>query len=109
MVVYLSNAFSLSMLTAPEVLVKIKELTVDDVKKLLQNDFISVIGHESTAQLLSQLLSLNIPVNRVSITLRPSDKLVVFQLTTRLSEGRVLTLDELKQLKYKFYLVEVVQ
>jgi len=108
MVVYLSNAFSLSMLTS-DVLLRVKELSINEVRDLLKESFMSAVGHESTAQLLSQLLDISVPVNRVSISLRPSDKLVVFQLLTRLPEGKVLTLDELKQLKYKFYLVEIVQ
>jgi Domain of unknown function (DUF1874). len=110
MVVYLANAFSLSMIPYSRSTVKIREVPVEEVKEiLLSRQFVSAVGHESTAQLLSQILNISIPVNRVVITLKPSDILIVFQLLTRLPEGKILTLEELKQLKYKFYIVELVE
>jgi hypothetical protein len=89
-----------------EVLLKVKE--VDIVKSMLRTErFISAIGHESTSRLLTTLLGMEIPFNRVPIKLKEGDRLVVFQLMTRLEEGRVLSEEELKQLQYKFFVVEV--
>jgi hypothetical protein len=42
------------------------------------------------------------------VTLTPNVILIVFQLTGRLPEGKVLTEEELRQLQYKFFVVEVV-
>ena len=107
---YLGNAFSLSMLSKNKNLVSVKVITIEDVKKLLENEFTSVVGHESTASILSDLLSKEVKVNRVSVKLNRLDKLIVFQLLQqRLPEGKLLTKDELQKINYKFYLVEIIE
>jgi len=106
MTIYLANAFSLSMLTPPST-IKVTEVTVDDVKRILSSEFVSAIGHEATAKIISTQLSIQVPVNRISIQLKPSDILVVFQLLTRLPEGKVLSEDEMKQVTAKWYVVTV--
>jgi hypothetical protein len=113
---YLSNSFSLSMLGAslpPEGLtVKVRPVSLEEVKALLQAGYQSAVGHSSTAQVLAALLGLPVEANRVAIQLVPGDQLVVFQLKMRLEEGRVLTEDEVKALYEQgltsFYLVEVL-
>ena len=111
--VILANAFSLSMLSKLPALIRVEEISVSEVKELLKQGFESAIGHESTAKLLSQILGVEIPVKRVMITLEPNTVLVVFQLLERLSEGKILTESELKELiekgKAKFIKVQLVQ
>jgi len=89
---YLGNAFSLSMLPmTEEVTVKFKKVGVEEVKALLSNGFISAIGHPATAGALSKILGVNVPTNRVAITLQPGDTLIVFQLAIgRLAPGQEL-------------------
>lgn len=109
MTVYLANAFSLSMLSQLPAQIKVMETNPTEITAIaFQNIIVSAVGHEGTAQLLSQILGFQVPVNRVSIKLAPSDILIVFQLLTRLPEGRVLTADEIKQLQYKFYIVKLL-
>jgi hypothetical protein len=85
----------------------VKEIDIETVKSMLKaQPFMSAVGHESTARVLSKLLDIEIPFSRVPIKLQQRDKLIVFQL--RLEEGRVLSEEELKQLQYKFFVVEVV-
>jgi hypothetical protein len=104
--VYLSNAFSLSMLTNFPTCLRVREVTLEDVKKLLsQSSFVSAVGHQATADLLSKLLQIPVPFNRVSITLNSNDVLVVFQLQTRLEEGKILSEEELAKLQFKFLIV----
>jgi len=104
MTVYIANAFSLSMLTPPST-IKVTEVTVDDVKRILSSEFVSAIGHEATAKIISSQLGISVQVNRVSIQLKAGDVLVVFQLLSRLPEGKVLTEDEMKQVPAKWFLV----
>jgi hypothetical protein len=40
--------------------------------------------------------------------LSEGDKLIVFQITTRLPEGAVLTENELNNIPHKWYVVEVI-
>jgi len=119
--IYLLNAFSLGML-APSAFapgrgafgggaatVMIEPITVERARELLQrHDFISAIGHESTAQLLSELLGLPVPVNRVAVQLGRGDVAVVFQLLSRLPEGKILTKEELAEIRYQFYYVSII-
>ncbi len=112
--VYLCNAFSLSMLGAlpPEGrTIKVRPISLEEVKSLLQEGFESAVGHQGTADILTTLLGFPVEARRVAITLSPGDKLVVFQLLVRLPEGAVLTRDEVFALynegKASFALVEV--
>jgi Holliday junction resolvasome RuvABC ATP-dependent DNA helicase subunit len=104
MTVYISNAFSLSMLTPPTT-IKVVEVSAEDVKNVLAHGFTSAVGHEATAQVISAQLGVQVPTNRISIQIKPSDTLVVFQLLTRLPEGKILGVDEMKGIPSKWYVV----
>jgi len=106
MTVYLANAFSLSMLVPPAS-IRVTEITVDDVKRIVAQGFVSAIGHEATAKIVTSRIGVSVQVNRISIQLKPSDILVVFQLLTRLPEGKVLSEQEMMQVQAKWYLVTV--
>jgi len=103
---FISNAFSLSMINPP-CSIKVEPINLQQVNSLLVEPFQSAVGHESTAQIITKLTGTLIPVNRISLSLMKKDKLIVFQLLTRLEEGKILTQEELAQLPYKFLLVEV--
>ncbi len=113
--VYLCNAFSLSMISPlpPEGrTIKVRPLTLEEVKSLLrEGEYISAVGHPATAEVMSALLGVEVPPNRVSITLSPGDRIIVFQLTIRLAEGQVLSQNEVLSLyqegKASFAIVEV--
>jgi rubredoxin len=109
---YLSNAFSLGMIASPEAVIHVKEISKERAKieitaALHDGRFRSVIGHEATASVLSELLGVPVPVDRERITLGNGDALIVFQLLTRLPEGKILAVDEIKALGYRFHLVRV--
>jgi len=106
LMLFISNAFSLSMIQPP-CSIKVEEINLQQVNSLLVEPFLSAVGHQSTAEILSKLTGTSIPVNRVNLSLIKSDQLIVFQLLTRLEEGRILTEQELEQLPYKFLLVTV--
>lgn len=83
---YLGNAFSLQMIDLN------KDTSVDIVpvtkEEVAQSGFESVIGHQDTANVLTNLLGLEVPMNRVSVRLDVSDILYVAQVTGgRLPEG----------------------
>ena len=110
--VYVANAFSLNMLKPiskfSEYVLLVKEVSENYVKKLLsENEFISVIGHESTAKFLSKRLGIEIKANRVEIKLEPGDLLIVAQLCKRLPEGEILSEKQLEQIHIKYFIVFV--
>jgi hypothetical protein len=84
-----------------------RPISVDEARSILAEGFISAIGHEATANFLSNLLGINIPTNRVNITMKPGDKALVFQVLTRLPEGRVLSVEELQAVPYRLGLLEM--
>ena len=85
----------------PKATVNLEKITIEEAKQLLTNNpFVSAIGHEATAKLLSQLLGINIPVNRVSVFFEPDDIGIHFFLKQRLPEGKILTKEELEKLDY---------
>ena len=89
MAIYLSNAFSLSMIAHLghcdlDVNTNIcnYQQMVEDLKPT------SIVGHQDTANLFSNILCMDVPMNRVSVTLEKGDILIVGQYTgPRLPEG----------------------
>jgi len=108
MTLYLSNAFSLAMIPHGGLL-KITELQDEQVKDLIKNPFVSVVGHKATADFISLLLQLEVAMNRIAVSLQEGDKVIVMQLQSRLEEGKILSPEELSSIKYKWMLVEVLE
>ncbi|MEM4468928.1 MAG: DUF1874 domain-containing protein [Candidatus Nezhaarchaeales archaeon] len=106
---YLASAFALGMIEEPIALLKVVRINTEDAQRWLRvSKYVSIVGHESTANLMSTLLSLPVSVNRANIKLKRGDRVIVFQIMTRLPEGKVLTEEELKSIPTAWYLVEVV-
>ncbi|NPA32308.1 MAG: DUF1874 domain-containing protein [Aquificae bacterium] len=101
--IYLTNAFSLGMLSGKCTL-EVEELPTDRaVEELKEKGFISFISHQSTAQVLSELLGREVPFNRANLKLKTGDELIVFQLLKRLKEGQVFSRKELEEILQEDY------
>ena len=87
--------------------VKMKKINVDEAKFLLASGFESVIGHKSTAEIMSEILGIQIPVQRRTVFFQKGDRGIHFFLKERLPEGVVLTSEELRNLDYWLVLSEV--
>ncbi len=74
----------------------------------LGGGFVSAIGHGAAAAFLTALLHLDVPANRVSVTMQPGDAALVLRLGTRLPEGKVLTLGEMAEVNYELGWLERV-
>jgi hypothetical protein len=93
----LLNAFSLNMFNPSTCFPIFREMQVDEVKKISLE---SAIGHADTAKVLSSILEMDIPTNRVSITLNSGDSAIVAQyIGPRLPEGAT-TLPEGARIKF---------
>ena len=92
---YLSNAFSLQMLdTTVATTVKVTPIDISDVKDL---DFVSVVGHQDTAAVLTDMLGKDVPCNRTSLSLKKGDTLIVAQIVGgRLPAGATKLPDDFK-------------
>ena len=84
--IFLGNAFSLQMLDlAQSHLVNIEPVEISEVADA---DFISAIGHNDTANVVSGLLGREVECQRINVRLEQGDTLYVAQVTGgRLPEG----------------------
>jgi len=80
-----------------------KPISPDKAKRIIaESDQVqSAIGHESTARVLSSILSYSVEANRVRISMNVNDSAIVFRLLERLPEGKILSEEELKKVKYE--------
>jgi hypothetical protein len=98
---FLTNAFSIQMLSGPAT-VRFDEIAPEDIPA----DVVSAVGHADTANVLSDLLGFEVPMNRAFVTLEPDAEIYVAQLIGgRLPEGST-TLPE--GFTFKFYRVTLV-
>lgn len=75
-----------------------------EAKKLIERfngQFISAIGHQATADIMSKLLGYNIPYNRIIVKMNVGDIAIVFRLLNRIEEGKVLTEEEIKNIGFE--------
>jgi hypothetical protein len=93
----------------PEARIRLNRISLEEAKAILSNNkFVSAIGHEGSAQVLSQLLGIKIPVNRISVFLEKGDIGIHLFLKQRLPEGKVLSEEELKKLDFWIIRSEVL-
>jgi len=76
-------------------------ITVEQAKERLQDGYQSAIGHEGSAQFLSQLLALDIPMNRIAVQMEQGDTALVLRIKTRLPEGKLLTREEIESIPFE--------
>jgi len=105
---YLTNAFSLNMISSKKVHIDVEEIDLKTAKEKLQKyGFTSFISHVSTAQVLSRLLGMEASPNRQNLKLEKGDRLMVFQISVRPKEGQVFSKEEIEAIvrenKFKFF------
>jgi hypothetical protein len=85
---------------------EIHEIGVADAQAtVFQGNWQSAIGHEATAQVLSELLQVTIPVNRIEYKQQPRERAIVFKLRGRVEEGKILNREEIEAIGYDLYLL----
>ena len=76
-----------------------KQISLEQAREWIKKgDFISAVGHESTAQLLSELLETEIKPNRIFVDMELWDEALAIQFLERIQEGKVLSKEELEEL-----------
>lgn len=86
-----------------------KKITLKEAKILLlqyKGNYISAIGHASTASLISQLLNEEIRPNRINVRQKLYQKALCFKLYERIPESVTLTEEALRNLNYDLFLME---
>ena len=104
--VVVANAFSVNMVPngADLSIVRVTpEVAREVIDRAVENGFevVSIVGHESTAKLISQMLGHEVGVNRVNYVMMPEDVIIAVVVGTRLPEGKVLNDKEIQEMLEK--------
>lgn len=70
-----------------------------------EGGILSAVGHQSTADILTELLGVPVPVNRIEYSQRVGDAALIFKLKGRPPEGKILSRDEIEAIGYEFGLL----
>jgi Domain of unknown function (DUF1874) len=70
-----------------------------------QSGILSAIGHQSTAEVVSELLAADIPMNRIQFAQDVGQRAIVFKLAGRAPEGKILSREEIEEIGYDFSLL----
>ena len=87
------------------------EISLSEAEKLVSecgDNWLSAIGHDATAQLLSELFGKRISVNRVDYQYQPGDIQLILRLKKRQPEGSILNRETLEKIGYTFSIIEAV-
>ena len=85
---------------------ELQDITLQEAQQLVQNnEILSAVGHQSTADILTTLLGTTIPMNRIMFEQQEGQKALVFKLLGRPEEGKILTQQEIEEIGYKFQLL----
>lgn len=88
-------------------LYSISDIDVEAAKEYIeQNGFVSAIGHEATAQVLSEILGLPIPVNRIQFHQQVGQKAIALKLNCRPPEGQILNKQQVKEVGFTLKLIQ---
>ena len=85
---------------------ELRDITLQEAQQLVKdNNILSAIGHQSTADILTTLLETTIHMNRIMFEQEQGQKALVFKLNGRPEEGKILTQQEIEQIGYKFQIL----
>ena len=65
----------------------------------------SAIGHAETAAVLTEQLGVEVKSNRISISMQPGERAIIFRLKDRLPENAVLSRQDLSSLPFELGLL----
>jgi hypothetical protein len=108
MTIYLSTTFS-PMMLRERVSGYVREITLAQAQNILQDEFVSAVGHEATAEVLSALLGRKIEYNRINLVLKSGDQVICIIPKFRAEVAREFTKDEVEAAGYRCFQVLVAR
>lgn len=86
---------------------KLHEISLEEAKAIVSSSEIcSGIGHSATASIMTTILGVEIPENRIMLSQQPGQIALCFKLNGRPAEGAVLGIKEINEIGYSFKLME---
>ena len=78
-------------------------ITFDQARDMVANgDYKSYVGHEPTADIMSEILSVPVAESRLGWFPKPGDSALCFKLNSRPKEGVILGRKELEEIGFSF-------
>jgi len=90
----------------PDLSCRMTKISIDRASELLKSEFCSAIGHQSTAELLSQLLNIEVDMKRLQVGFKPGDLAIAFKTRYRAEEGKIYSFNELEEIEFDLFLME---
>lgn len=86
---------------------RLSNIALEDVKNMLtEENIMSAIGHNATADIMSELVGIAIPTNRIQAKQEAGQRAIIFKLLKRPEEGKILNREEIEEIGYEFLLLE---
>ena len=90
-------------------LFEVRTITLQESQQLAQsNELLSAIGHSSTAQIMSELLGVDVAENRIQFEQELKQVALVFKLKGRAPEGVILNKEEIEKIGYEFKTMKLI-
>ena len=84
----------------------LQSITLDEARAMVVGgDYQSFIGHDSTAEIMTELLGVPVAANRLGWFPEEGDRALCFKLNSRPKEGAILTREELEEIGFSFKLL----
>jgi hypothetical protein len=88
---------------------EIAPVSLPEAQELLRREvFISAVGHQSTAEIMSDLLGQDIQSNRIQVRPDRGDRFLCFRILQRAPEGAILDREQIEQVGYEWCLMHYV-
>lgn len=88
---------------------RLTDITLDEARDLIKSNrdnLNSAIGHASTAEIMITLLGVEISMNRQMFQQETGQRALVFKLNGRPEEGKILSVEDIEQIGYKFQILD---
>ncbi|MBS4538402.1 DUF1874 domain-containing protein [Clostridium sp. D2Q-11] len=86
---------------------KISDIGLAEARNMIKDHgFISAIGHEATAEILSEILEMKVPRNRIEFHQKIGQYAIVLKMKERAPEGKILTRYEMEKIGYNLKLMK---
>ncbi len=90
-----------------EGLFRFRRVSLEEARALVSGQEVrSAIGHEITAKLVAQRLSIDCPMERIKIRQEAGERALVFHLSARPDKTSELSLEEIERIGYEWGLLE---
>jgi len=83
----------------------LRSVTLTEARAMVARGYQSYIGHDSTAEIMTELLGVPVESNRQGWFPEPGDSALCFKLNSRPKEGAILTRQELEEIGFSFKLL----